>query len=331
MAAKYKIVFTDYYAPDVIAEVARHVPPGFEFDATKDASREAMLSAIPDADFFIAMGTWGVDKEMLKLAPKLKFVQKWGVGIDNVDMDALRAARIPLAITTAGNSIQVAEFAVTLMLAAGRRLVVLDQTTREGQFLKSELRTSCIGLWNRTVGIFGMGNIGKRGAKRVLGFEPKEILYHDIVRQEQAERELGIRWVPKDELLRQSDYIWLNVPLTEATRKMIGPREFELMKQTAIVVNTCRGGVLDEQALYEALSTRRILGAAIDVYDEEPTRPDNPLFKLDNVVVTPHASGCSFDNIGSMAQHCFDNIVAFVEGRPLPKQDVIIAPESVAR
>ena len=212
------------------------------------------------------------------------------------------------------------------MLAACRRITLLDRTTRAGKFLKTELRMSSFELCQKTIGIIGLGNIGKRVAKRVLAFEPKEVLYHDIVRQEQAERELGVKLVPRDELLQTADIITLHVPLDGTTRNMIAAREFGLMKKTALLVNTCRGGVVNESALFVALNDQRILGAGIDVFEKEPTIADNPLFTLENIVVTPHAAGATYENVCNVAQHCFDNIVRFAEGKPLPAADIIVPP-----
>ncbi len=253
MGNKYTIVLTDYFAPEIVQIVEQFVPPGFGFAATRSKNRPEMLSLIKDADFVIACGAWGMDAEMIKAAPKLKLVQKWGVGVDKFDLAALRAAGIPLAITAGANSIPVAEHTLGFMFAAAKRFIVADRAIRSGKFLKTELQMSSTQLYQKVIGIVGLGNIGKKVARRVLGFEPKEVVYHDIEPQERTEQELGVRPVSLDELLRRSDFVTLHVPLNESTRKMIGAREIGLMKQTAILINTCRGGVVDEKALYEAL------------------------------------------------------------------------------
>jgi phosphoglycerate dehydrogenase-like enzyme len=331
MTQPYKIALIGYFAPDILAEITKRVPHGFEFTAVKDDSREELLRVIKDADFFMGFGDWKIDASVLKLAPRLKFIQKWGIGVDKYDLNALREAGIPIAITAGVNSVAVAELALALMLAASRRVVLLDRTTREGKFCKTELRMSSFELHGKTVGIIGLGNIGTRVAKRVLAFEPKEVLYYDIVRKEAAERDLGVRLVPRDELLRNADIITLHVPLDDSTRRMISAPELGMMKKTAIVINTCRGGVVDEQALFEALRDHRILAAGIDVFEKEPTTAAHPLFALDNVVVTPHAAGATYENVCNVAQHCFDNIVRFVEGKPLPPEDVIVPPRRASR
>jgi len=315
---------TDFFAPEIIQIVEKFVPPGFDFAASRNKTRSEMLGVIKDADFVIACGAWGIDEEMIKAAPKLKFVQKWGVGVDKFDFAALRAAGIPLVISAGANSIPVAEHTLGFMIAVSKRFIVADSATRAGKFLKSELQMSSTQLYQKVIGIVGLGHIGKRVAKRVQGFEPREVLYRDIVPQEKAEKDLGVLPVPLDELLQRSDFVTLHVPLNETTRKMIGKREIGLMKRTAILINTCRGGVVDEKALYEALRDRRILGAATDVFEKEPTTADNPLFTLDNIIVTSHLAHSTVDNIPNMAQHCFRNIVRFSEGKPLPEADVII-------
>ena len=326
MTAKYKIALIGYFAADIVAEISGRVPPGFDFEAVQDGSREELLRVIKDADFFIGFGEWKIDAAVIKTAPKLKFIQKWGIGVDKYDLNALREAGIPIAITAGVNSIAVAEHALALMLAACRRIALLDRTTRAGKFLKTELRMSSFELAQKTIGIIGLGNIGKRVAKRVLAFEPKEVLYYDIVRQEQAERELGVKLVPRDELLQAADIITLHVPLDATTRNMLAAREFGMMKKTATLINTCRGGVVNEDALFEALRDSRILGAGIDVFEKEPTMADNPLFTLENIVVTPHAAGATYENVCNVAQHCFDNIVRYAAGQALPAEDIVVPP-----
>ena len=320
----HKIALIGYFAPEITAEIRKRVPSGFELDAVKDSSRDELLRVIRDADFFIGFGEWKIDAEVLKHAPRLKFIQKWGIGVDKYDLNYLRETGIPIAITAGVNSVAVAELALTLMLTVSRRVVLLDKTTRAGKFYKTELRMTSLELYQKAIGIIGLGNIGKRVAKRVLGFEPKEVLYYDIVRQEKAERDLGVRFVTRDELLRQSDIITLHVPLDDSTYHMIGAAQLGLMKKTAIVINTCRGGVVDETALLESLRAKQILGAGLDVFEKEPTSADHPLFALDNIVVTPHAAGATYENVCNVAQHCFDNIARFVEGKPLPEEDVIV-------
>jgi len=326
MPSPHRVVLTDFFPPEIVAEVARHVPPGFEFSAVKDASRQAVVDAIRDADFLIASGVWGLDAELIRAAPKLRFVQKWGIGVDKFDLVALRDAGIPIAITSGANAIPVAEHALALMLAVARRIMTLDRTTRAGQFLKSGLRMTSVQLYGKTIGIVGLGNIGRQVARRVQGFDVAEVLYHDVAAKPEAERALGVKRVPLDELLARSDFVTLHVPLDASTRGLIGARELARMKPRAILINTCRGGVVAEEPLHEALRDWRILGAGIDVFETEPTRADHPLFALENVVVTPHAAGSTFDNVSNMARHCFRNIQTFVEGRPLPEEDLLGAP-----
>lgn len=321
-----KIALIGYFAPDIVAEITKRVPAGFEFTAVKDGSRDELLRVIRDADFFIGFGEWKIDASILKLAPKLRFIQKWGIGVDKYDLAALREAGIPIAITAGVNAVAVAEMAIALMLTASRRVILLDKTTRSGKFYKTEMRMSSFEIHGKTIGIIGLGNIGTRVAKRVLAFEPKEVLYYDIVRKDETERELGVRLVARDELLRKSDIVTLHVPLDDSTRRMVSAPEFGLMKRTAIVINTCRGGVVDEHALFEALHDHRILAAGVDVFEKEPTTAAHPLFALDNIVVTPHAAGATYENVCNVAQHCFDNIVRYAEGKPLPPEDIIVPP-----
>ncbi len=326
MADKYKIVLTDYFAPQTVEIIEKFVPPAFDFVAVRSKSRDEMMKLITDADFLIASGAAGTDAEMIKAAPRLKFVQKWGVGVDKFDFAAFRAAGIPLAITAGGNSTPVAEHTIGFMVAAAKRFIAADRATRSGRYLRTEMEMTNVQIYQKVVGIVGLGNIGKKVARRLVGFEPQAILYRDIVPQPEMEREVGVQPVSLDELLQRSDFVTLHVPLNETTRKMIGAREIGLMKPKAILINTCRGGVVDERALYEALRDHRILGAAVDVFEKEPAMADHPLFTLDNIIVTSHMAHASVDNIPNMAQHCFRNIVAYAEGKPLPEADIIIPP-----
>jgi len=205
-------------------------------------------------------------------------------------------------------------------------LLEIDERLRKGEWLdiKIMLRNNALQLRGKTVGIFGFGNIGRAVAQRLTGFEAK-VIYHDLMRADaEAEEKLNANFVSLDQLLTESDILTIHTPLDDSTKGVVDVSAIEKMKKTAIIINCARGGIINEQDLYNAIALGRIRGAGIDVWEPEPTAPENPLLKLEKVVVTPHAAGSAFDNVGNVSAHCFRNIELFLQGEPLPAADVII-------
>jgi phosphoglycerate dehydrogenase-like enzyme len=223
---------------------------------------------------------------------------------------------VPIANNGGANSVAVAEHAVMLILATLKKLAwqhknCVDGKWRVGDFAETRLYE----LEGKTVGIVGLGNIGKKVARRVAAFDAR-VVYYDIVRLSEAEEDaLGARFVLLSELLRTADVVTLHVPLTDGTRGLIGARELGLMKPSAILVNTCRGPVVDESALYQALSQRKIGGAGLDVLVDEPPAKDHPLFGLPTVTLTPHSAGPTWENWTARFRNGFDNIERVAAGR----------------
>jgi len=253
----------------------------------------------------------------LARARKLKVLCKQGVGFDNIDVEAAKARGIPVLRTPGVNKEAVAEMALALGLAVGRRIAELDRRVRA---LEKVVRTQILGveMHGKTVGIVGVGNIGSLVAHkwrsafdaRVIGYDPYKKL--DI---EQVSR--------LDELLGKADLVSLHVPLNQETRHMIGKRELALMKPTAILVNTCRGGVIDEAALYETLKSGRLFGAGIDVWEVERPRVDSRLLELPNVVATPHAAGGTEETQVRSSLQVAQQVVDVLSGKPpLPENRV---------
>jgi phosphoglycerate dehydrogenase-like enzyme len=220
------------------------------------------------------------------------------------------------------NSVAVAETAITLMLAVYKRLCVAHNSLRNGQWLKWELRTGCYELWHKTVGLIGGGAIGRAVAKRLNhGFECR-VLYTDLFRlAQETEKAMGMTFTSLEDLLREADIVSLHIPLLPETRGLIGAKAFAMMKPSAVLINTARGGVADEPALIEALQEKAIAGAGLDVFAKEPPDRDNPLLRMDNVVVTPHNGGGTVDTMKRIIGHGFDNIMRVERGEPLPEAD----------
>ena len=243
-------------------------------------------------------------------------MQLTSAGYDRVDLEAARKAKVPVANNGGANSIAVAEHAVMLMLAVLKKLVyhhlnVVSGTWRAADF--ASVRT--YELEGKRLGIVGLGNIGKKVARRVQGFD-MDVRYYDVVRltadQEDA---LGVRFALFNELLRTSDVVTLHVPLNDVTRAMMSTAQFARMKRTAILINTCRGPVVDENALHQALTSGTIAGAGLDVMVEEPPKKNHPLFSLPNVTLTPHSAGPTWDNYERAYRNGFDNIQRVEAGR----------------
>ena len=263
-----------------------------------------------EADAVMLRGT-KIRAEDLARAKKLKIISKQGVGYDNIDVAAAKKHGIPVVRTPGVNSEAVAEMSLGLAIAVGRRIVELDRRVRAEEKLD---RTRILGIEmsGKTVGVVGVGNIGTRVAHKwraafdckVLGYDP-----HKRISFEQATK--------LDDLLKVADLVTLHVPLNEETRHMIGKRELALMKPTAILVNACRGGVVDEAALYDALKAGKLFGAGIDVWEVETPRVASRLLELPNVVATPHAAGGTEETQIRSALQVAEQAVNALQGKPL--------------
>jgi phosphoglycerate dehydrogenase-like enzyme len=218
---------------------------------------------------------------------RLALVARFGVGYDRVDVDACNRAGVLLTITPDGVRRPVAQAVLTLVLALAGRLMDKDRITRAGEWGRAG-EMNGIGVTGRTLGLVGVGNIGRDVVRLVAPFEMRVLAYDPYARAEDL-APLGVALVDADTLFRESDFVSINCPLNEQTRHSVDARRLGLMKPTAYLINTARGPIVDEAALYGALSERRIAGAGLDVFEEEPTPRDNPILKLDNVIVTPHA------------------------------------------
>ncbi|HEX5269236.1 MAG TPA: D-glycerate dehydrogenase, partial [Gemmataceae bacterium] len=243
------------------------------------------------ADRIAAIYTYGhpiVDTALLGRLPAVRVVSNFGVGVDHIDLKAAAARGIPVGNTPGVLDGATADLAFALLLAAGRRLVEGDRYARGPNFLHYD-PSYMLGreVHGSTVGIVGLGRIGKQVARRACGFE-MTVLYHNRRPDPRAEADFGARHVSLDDLLAASDYVVLTVPLTPETQRLIGRPQLARMKPTAVLVNAARGPVVDTDALTEALAARRIFAAALDVTEPEPLPRDHPLLRLDNVIITPH-------------------------------------------
>ena len=282
-----------------------------EWDESPDSATLARAAGI------ITYGHPRVDGALMDRVPDLKVISNHGVGVDHIDVAAAKARNIPVGNTPGCLDASTADMTMALLLATARNVVAGDRFARSAEFTHYDPS-----LWigyevsGSTLGIVGLGRIGRQVARRALAFEMK-ILYHNRRRDEVAERELGVVHVPLDELLRQSDFVSLNCPLTPETTNLIGERELGLMKRTGILLNLARGPVVDHDALFAALDSRRIAAAGLDVTAPEPLPRDHPLLGLSNVVITPHLGSASNRTRNRMMQMTVGNLRAGLKGEPL--------------
>ena len=324
MAGKPVVLCVDALPPAMRQLMASQKPEGLDLILVETSEEEERIERAREADYILCSWT-PVSARVIDASPRLKLIQKYGIGVDKIDLEAASRRGVPVAICAGVNAVAVAETAITLMLAVYKKLCVAHNSLRAGQWLKWELRTGCYELWKKTVGLVGGGNIGRAVAKRLShGFEC-QVLYYDAFRlPSETETAMGMTYTPFEDLIRRSDIVSLHVPLTTETRGLIGPRELSWMKPSAVLINTSRGGVVDENALIDALQRGTIAGAGLDVFAKEPPDRDNPLLQMDNVVVNPHNGGGTVDTMKRIIGHSFENILRIERGEPLPTADRVV-------
>lgn len=308
-------------AQDLIREI---VPEGFDvrFAEHPGPEHEAWLE---DSDFIFVVSP--VTGAMMDKAPKLRLIQKWGIGVDKIDLPAAERLGIPVAITAGANAATVSEHTIMHMLAISRRLTLADRALREGRWIVGEIRPQARKMLEKTIGIVGFGNIGRAVAQRLQGFGVN-IIYYDIQgRSDDIAKPLNAKFVEMDELLAQSDIITLHIPGGTANYHLFNKETFAKMKPGAALINAARGDLVDEAALVEALESGHVSGAGLDVFETEP-RGETPLAKFDNVIMTPHSAGSVMDNVVPMARHGFENMLRVLRGEPIPDADLIVNPTS---
>lgn len=285
----------------------RHCPEGF----TTKYVPEGNLAELADASYFVNRGG-AVDAAAIAAAPKLQMIQKWGAGYDKIDVAAAGARDIPVSVCIGGNALPVAELTVTLMLDVLRNVVPLAKHLSKGDWARDQFSPRSYLLTGKTVGLVGIGNIARKVAGIVRDGFGCRVLYYDVFRlSEEQEKAMGVAYADLDTLMTESDIISIHVPLLDSTAGMINGEKIAKMKPTACLINTSRGGVVNETDLIEALKTGKILGAGLDTFAAEPLSPDSELLKLENVVTTPHCGGNTVDNDTNMAAICMECIEAY--------------------
>ncbi len=315
-----KVVFISGVGPEVRDAFVAAAPPNWQV-ITPDlrSSDEEFIEQVRDADFLVCTRSGhpkGRFPDQIVQGAKLKLIQTLGQGTDHIPVRLALERGIPVANSGGANAVTVAEHTVLLMLAVMRRLLPSVETIRQGIKYSNLIEHKDFhSLYEKTVGIVGLGNVGQRVAKLVRGFDAKVIFTKRSEAPQSIVTDLQAQQVNLEELLSSADIVSLHVPLMESTRGMIGWKQLTMMKPSAILINTSRGSVVDEAALIRALRKKKIAGAGLDVFEQEPPNPDNPLLSMDNVVATPHVGGLASENWVSRIKSIWDNLLRVWEGK----------------
>lgn len=272
---------------------------------------EELLNTINEYEGIIVRSRTKVTREVIEKADKLQIIARAGVGVDNIDLDAATEKGIMVVNSPESTSITVAEHTMGLLLSLARKISIADKSVKEGKWEKKKFMG--LELKNKTLGVIGMGRIGSQVVKRCKAFEMDTVVYDPYLPQEIA-NEMGVELGSLENLLTKADFITIHVPLTPETKHLISTNEFKMMKDTAFITNCARGGIIDEEALYEALKNNVIGGAALDVYEEEPPAEDSKLFELDNIVLTPHIAASTKEAQRDAAIIVADEIIELNKG-----------------
>lgn len=316
------IALLDPRNPEQLARFQGFLPDGWRVSTAASRSAADQLAALQTADFTIT-GDVPVTAEMMAV-PGLKAVHKWGVGYDNIDLEAARRHGVRVLRTTGSNAVTVAETTLGLILSISRNLVRGHMGLQRGEWRKGELAASSTRISGRVVGIIGMGHIGQTLARLLAGFSCTILYSKRNPLDAETEASLSARHVPLEVLLREADIVTLNCELNDSTRNMINAERLALMKPDAILVNAARGGVMVEEDLAAAIRAGHLLGAGIDVFETEPLPADSPLIGLDRVVITPHIGAVSADGFAPSVTRMITNLQALAEGRVADPIDILV-------
>ncbi len=311
-----KVVFFTNLAPDTAALLTGMAPTGYDVTTAPTRMDEAdQIALVQDADFLVLFPPV-LPPSVLRAAPRVKLIQLVSAGFDALDVGVCREMEVPVANNGGTNSIDVAEHTLTLILAWYRRLGAMDANVRNNAWSAIDSGVHTFTIHGKTVGLVGLGNIGRKVARLLRAFGATVIYTDAYPAPPDVEAELGVTRVEMDELLARADVVSLHTPLNAATRGLISSAELARMKPTALLVNTCRGPVIDEAALIVALQQGQIAGAALDVLEKEPPAPDNPLLAMDNVLLTPHTAGVTRDTWARRGEFIFANLQRVWDGQP---------------
>lgn len=309
-----KVLLTNHYSGLPLEIVQESLEGKFELISLNELTKEELISKIPEADYLLVSGRMTISEEILKYAKKLKMVQRTGVGLDNIDLPFLKEIGLPLYVNQGVNSQSVAEHALLLMLASLRKLTIANEKMKCGVWEKHSFGVTTHELSGKEIGLIGFGNIAKKLSLLLQPFNVK-IRYYDAKRLSSSdEKRYNVAFSGLDDLLSCSDIISLHCPLTDNTHHIINNESIKLIKKGAILINTARGGLIDSNDLADALICGKLSFAALDVHEEEPISNDYILGKIDNVILTPHIAGVTYDSFRKMIYEAVSNIEEFDKG-----------------
>jgi D-3-phosphoglycerate dehydrogenase len=318
-----RVAILDVLNDSSLARFRRLLPDHYALSCARARGDDHLKDLIADADYAVS-GQVAVSGDVLRAATRLKLLHKWGVGVDNLDLDAARALGIRVARTTGGNAVPVAEYTLGLMLAATRHLAFGHAELKRGIWRGFPLPRESLMISGKTVGIVGFGAIGQRVAQLLSGFGCRILYTKRTPLAPEAGRALNAESASLERLLAESDIVSLHCPLTEETAGMIDREALRKMKPSAILVNVARGGIVDEAALYDALKNGELRAAASDVFEIEPLPADSPLLSLDNMVVSPHLAALASDNFDPVVNRIIANFERTERGEPVPEFESVV-------
>lgn len=309
-----KILLTNHYEGKPAEIIKSAVPDGFELEMLESVSQQELEGKVKEADYLLVSGRLKINRTVLGNAQNIKMIQRTGVGFDSIDLEYIRNHDVPFYVNKGVNAQSVAEHTILLMLASLRNLVEINENTKRGIWKKQAQGVCTHELCGKTVGLIGMGAIGRKVAGMLKAFGA-EVLYNDVSKMKQEdENALGIKFSTREEIIEKSDIISLHCPLTDDTRHMINDRAVNKMKNGVILINTARGGLIDEAALINGIKNGKIAGAGIDVYEKEPV-DNSEVLNLQNVITTPHIGGVTYDSFYQMMYQAMRNIEMFDKGQ----------------
>ncbi|NMB40953.1 MAG: phosphoglycerate dehydrogenase [Firmicutes bacterium] len=307
---KYRILISDPVSEKGIKLLEKVA----QVDIQTDLSSQEIMAIIKDYDGLLVRSGTQVTAELISEGKKLKVIGRAGVGVDNIDVEKASERGILVINTPGGNTISAAEHTMALMMAMARNIPSASVSLKKGQWKRSKFVG--LELFKKTLGIFGLGRIGSEVAKRARAFGMNVLGYDPYISAERAEK-IGVVPVSPEEIFAQADIITLHAPKTSATQYLIGAAEFSKMKDGVRIINCARGGLIDEEALYKAIVDGKVAGAALDVFEEEPPRQDNPLLKLEQVLSTPHLGASTQEAQVNVAVQVAEEMVNFLKGEPI--------------
>ena len=307
---KYKIAIIEEIHRDGLKLLDNH--PNYEYELITDVSEKNLKSKLPNFDA-CTLRVSKLDEKVLKHCKKLKAISRHGVGIDNVDLNYIKKNDISLLVTATANAVAVAEHVLSMFLSLSKSVINYDTEVRKGNFKLNAENITTFELLNKNVLIAGFGRIGKKLISRCLAFDTKVYIYDPYVDEETIKRYGGLKINNIEEGLKIADYVSLHMPLTDETRGLLNYSVFKQMKKNSIIVNTARGGIINEIDLDKALNENHLFGAGLDVFSNEPIEKNNPLLKNKKVILSPHSATFTDECTSRMGIETTKNIIDFFE------------------